>query len=51
MPLFHSSELRFIRFKDYRINENDKLVLQKMHYIIPPNNERNYLEELLKKLD
>lgn len=39
-----------IAFIDYRHNEDNKLILQKMHYICPASNERGYLEELLQKI-
>lgn len=43
----HSYSL--VVFTDYRLNEDKKLILQRMHYINPASRERNYLEELCQK--
>jgi hypothetical protein len=38
-----------VRFKDYRFDENNKIVLNWMSYISPAKKEINYLEELSKR--
>jgi hypothetical protein len=38
-----------IRFKDYRFDDNNKLILKRMSYIKPNHREINYLEELTQK--
>jgi len=39
-----------IRFKDYRFNEGDKMILKRMNYIKPDRKHIGYLEELLQKI-
>ena len=44
-------EFSLIKFKDYRFNEKNKLILRNMHYLKNiSNGEKFYLESLLGKI-
>jgi hypothetical protein len=46
-----SNSFSLIRFKDYRFNEKNKLILKNMHYLKNfTKGEKSYLEELLKNI-
>lgn len=47
----HKYNFSLARFKDYRLDKDNKLILNWMNYVKPNNREINYLEELLQKFD